>query len=70
MSEIARQPTDAPTLSRMERKANTTDEAFRTIVATETAARDRKTARLKALRMEKEAAEETAAPKKSKAKKK
>ncbi|WP_244630186.1 hypothetical protein [Nitratireductor aestuarii] len=41
----------------MERKAKATDEAFRTIVDSEAALRDKKTERLRTLRLQKEAAE-------------
>lgn len=57
MSGTERQPTSASNLSRMERKAKATDEAFRTIVESEAALREKKTARLRALRLQKEAAE-------------
>lgn len=57
MSEISHQSAVRPALSRMERKADATDRAFRAIIDGENTVRDRKTARLKALRMKKEAAE-------------
>lgn len=63
MTQSTPQPSAAPSISRMERKARITDEAFRAIVATEQAERDRKTARLKALREQMEAAQDNAAPK-------
>ncbi|GGA53651.1 hypothetical protein GCM10011385_03920 [Nitratireductor aestuarii] len=57
MSGTARQPATEVNLSRMERKAKATDEAFRTIVDSEAALRDKKTERLRTLRLQKEAAE-------------
>jgi len=68
MSEILPQSPGAPTLSRMERKARMTDEAFKSIVASENAARERKTARLRALRIEQEAAAAANPPAKTKKK--
>jgi len=59
MSETERQPASESNLSRMERKAKATDEAFRTIVESEAVLRDKKTARLRALRLQKEAADRT-----------
>jgi hypothetical protein len=54
----------------MERKAKATDEAFRTIVESEAALREKKTARLRALRLQKEAAERSEKPARSRAKRK
>jgi len=59
MSDSERQPAVA-NLSRMERKAKATDEAFRSIVEKEAALREKKTARLRALRLQKEAADRAA----------
>jgi len=70
MSGTERQPTSASNLSRMERKAKATDEAFRTIVESEAALREKKTARLRALRLQKEAAERSEKPARSRAKRK
>ena len=70
MAEIGNATTLDASMSRGERKAHTTDQAFRTIVAKEDAARDRKTAHLRALRMEQEAVKETEPPKKKASRKK
>lgn len=58
MADIENETILGTSVSRGERKARTTDEAFRTIVAKEDADRDRKTAFLRALRMEQEAVKE------------
>ncbi|WEX07100.1 hypothetical protein [Chelativorans sp. AA-79] len=47
-----------PSLTRMESKSRTTDQVSRAITEAETAQRERKTARLKAVRLAKEAKEQ------------
>lgn len=57
MPHRAQAPLAPASLTRMERKAQRTEEAYRAIVAKENAARERKTERLRQLRLAREAAE-------------
>ncbi|WP_309084547.1 hypothetical protein [Chelativorans sp.] len=57
MAKVTRDNLFKPTLSRTETKSRTTDEVSRAITSAEVAQRERKTARLKAMRLAKEAEE-------------
>ena len=62
MARLTKDNLFKPPLSRMEAKNKTTDEISRAITQDESVQRHRKTERLKALRLEKEAQEKERAP--------